>query len=167
MFLDKLLAGVNYKKIINKKELSFAETSIESVCCDSRKVEKGAIFVCITGALYDGHEYAVAAYENDCRVFVCQHELDLPDDAVLIITDDSRVALAKISATFFSNPSAKLKVIGVTGTKGKTTASLLIYNILNANGIKTGYIGSNGVDFGEFHFSTVNTTPESYDIQHS
>ena len=92
--------------------------------------------------------------------------LSLPDDAIIIITDDTRKALATLSANLFSNPSRSLKVIGITGTKGKTTASLLIYNILNANGIKTGYIGSNGIDFDDKHFPTLNTTPESYDIQY-
>ena len=166
MFLDKLLDGVSYKKIINKNALSLSDIDITDVCFDSRKATAGSMFVCISGSLNDGHKYALSAYEKKCRVFICQDELELPDDAVVIVTANSREALADVSANLFSHPSRSLTVIGITGTKGKTTSSLLIYNVLNANGIKAGYIGSNGVDFDGSHFSTVNTTPESYDIQY-
>ena len=166
MVLDKLLEGVIAKEIINKEALSFSEIEISQVCFDSRRADEGALFVCVSGSLDDGHKYALSAYEKGCRIFVCQDKLTLPDDAVIIVTENSRIALATISANFFSRPAEKLTVIGITGTKGKTTTSLLIYNILNANGLKAGYIGSNGVDFDGSHFSTVNTTPESYDIQY-
>ena len=166
MLLNKLLDGVNFKKIINNNALPLEEIEISQICFDSRKAEAGALFVCVAGSLDDGHKYALSAYEKNCRIFICQSELSLPDDAVIIVTDNSRAALATISANFFSRPAEKLTIIGITGTKGKTTTSLLIYNVLNANGLKTGYIGSNGVDFDGSHFSTVNTTPESYDIQY-
>ncbi len=165
MLLSELLAKVNCKQIINSDEASLSSFEVSQVSCDSRRAESGALFVCISGALYDGHEYAAAAYEKGCRIFVAEKPLSLPEDAVIIITDDSRIALAMISAAYFANPSDKLTVVGITGTKGKTTTSLLIYNILNAGGISAGYIGSNGVEFGDVHFDTVNTTPESYDIQ--
>ena len=69
-----------------------------------------------------------------------------------------------MSAVFFENPADELYVIGITGTKGKTTTALTIYSVMNACGLKCGYIGSNGIDFGDFHFETSNTTPESYDL---
>ncbi len=166
MFLDKLYDRIEVKEIINKKELDLTSLSVSQICCDSRKAEENSVFVCISGALYDGHEYAAAAYQKGCRIFVAQKEIDLPDDAVTIITTDSRIALASLSAEFFGNPSKELTIVGITGTKGKTTTSLLIYNILNANDIPAGYIGSNGVQFSSFHFETLNTTPESYDIQY-
>lgn len=165
MLLEKLLCDVNYKKIINKSSLSLSDIEINKVCYNSTNAKAGSVFVCVTGALNDGHKYANDAYERGCRVFICQDELDLPDDVVVIITENSRIALATVSANFFSRPAEKLTIIGITGTKGKTTTSLLIYNVLNANGIKAGYIGSNGVDFDGSHFATVNTTPESHDIQ--
>lgn len=166
MLLNNLLDTVNYRRIINKSGMDLESTVVSSVCCDSRKAYENSVFVCISGALYDGHEYAMSAYSRMCRIFVAQHELELPDDAVVIIADDTRTVLADMSAEFFGRPSEKMTVIGITGTKGKTTTSLLIYNILNANGIPTGYIGSNGVEYGNYHFETVNTTPESYDIQY-
>ena len=166
MILEKLLEGVTAEKIINKKSLSLSKIEISQVCFDSRKADTGALFVCVSGSLNDGHKYAVSAYEKGCRIFICQDEIALPDDAIIIVAEDSRKALATVSANFFSRPAEKLTVVGITGTKGKTTTSLLIYNVLNANGIKAGYIGSNGVDFDGSHYSTVNTTPESYDIQY-
>ena len=166
MLLEQLLNGVNYKNIINNTALSIEDINISEVCYDSRKATEGSLFVCVSVSLDDGHKYATDAYQKGARVFICQTEIALPEDAVIIITANTRAALATVSANFFSRPAEKLTVIGITGTKGKTTTSLLIYNVLNANGLKAGYIGSNGVDFDGSHFSTVNTTPESYDIQY-
>ncbi len=166
MLLNELLKNIECREIINKSGADLAATDISFICCDSRKAQNESLFVCIPGTLSDGHEYAAAVYGRGCRVFVAERAVALPDDAIIIITPDTRVALASVSAHFFGNPADKIKVIGITGTKGKTTSSLLIYNILNANGIPTGYIGSNGVYFRDYHFDTVNTTPESYDIQY-
>ena len=135
MLLKKLLNGVNYKNIINNTALSVEDIDISEVCYDSRKATAGALFVCVSGSLDDGHKYANDAYQKGARVFVCQTEIALPEDAVIIITDNTRAALASVAANFFSRPAEKLTVIGITGTKGKTTTSLLIYNVLNANGL--------------------------------
>ncbi len=167
MLLSQLLSRIEYTEIINPKEQNINTTDIAALCCDSRKAYNGSLFVCIAGALVDGHEYALSAYNKMCRVFVAEHPIEnLPDDAVVVITPDTRVALALLSDEFFGHPSREMKIIGITGTKGKTTSSLLIYNMLNANGIPTGYIGSNGVSFDDYHFNTVNTTPESYDLHY-
>lgn len=167
MLLNQLLNTIEYTEIINPSGHNIDSTDIVSLCCDSRKAYHSSLFVCISGALVDGHEYAVMAYQRMCRVFVAERPLkNLPDDAIIIITPDTRIALAKLSDEFFGHPSKKMRIIGITGTKGKTTSSLLIYNLLNANGIPTGYIGSNGVSFDDYHFNTVNTTPESYDLHY-
>lgn len=167
MLLSQLLSRIEYTEIINPKDQNISTTDIAALCCDSRKAYNGSLFVCITGALVDGHEYALSAYNKMCRIFVAEHPIEnLPDDAVVVITPDTRVALALLSDEFFGHPSREMKIIGITGTKGKTTSSLLIYNMLNANGIPTGYIGSNGVSFDDYHFNTVNTTPESYDLHY-
>ncbi len=166
MLLSELLSAICCKKSINKTNIPLQHTEIRELCCDSRKAKTGSLFVCISGTVYDGHEYAMSAYNNGCRYFICEKTVKLPDDAFIALTKDSRVALASLSAKFFNDPAEKMTVIGITGTKGKTTTSLLIYNILNENGIPTGYIGSNGVSYLDFHFETVNTTPESLDIQY-
>ncbi len=152
---------------MNGTDKPLEQIDIVAICSDSRKAYNSSLFICIPGANADGHEYAVSAYQRMCRVFVAEHKIDnLPADTVLVITPDTRVALAKLSAEFFGHPASRLRIIGITGTKGKTTSSLLIYNLLNANGIKTGYIGSNGVSFDDLHFNTINTTPESYDLHY-
>ena len=167
MILSRLLSTIEYTEIIDKRGQGIDGIDVVSLCCDSRKACTSSLFVCISGALSDGHEYAINAYQRMCRIFVAEHPIDnLPDDAIIIVTPDTRLALAKLSDEFFGHPSKKLRIIGVTGTKGKTTTSLLIYNLLNANGIPTGYIGSNGVSFDDYHFNTVNTTPESYDLHY-
>ena len=167
MLLSQLLKTIEYTEIINPLNHNIESTDIVSLCCDSRKAYNSSLFVCISGALSDGHEYAVMAYQRMCRVFVAERALpNLPDDVIVIITPDTRIALAKLSDEFFGHPSKQMKIIGITGTKGKTTSSLLIYNLLNSNGIPTGYIGSNGVSFDDYHFNTVNTTPESYDLHY-
>jgi UDP-N-acetylmuramoyl-L-alanyl-D-glutamate--2,6-diaminopimelate ligase len=164
MLLWELMEVIDYNEIINRSGLDVKNTVVGSLCCDSRKACEGSMFVCIPGAITDGHDYARAAYSCGCRIFVSEHRLRLPDDAFVIITPHTRIALAELSAKFFGYPAKEMTIIGITGTKGKTTSSLLIYNILNECGIPTGYIGSNGVNYLDYAFSTVNTTPESYDL---
>lgn len=165
MLLSELMKVVDYTEIINRRGLDVSSVDVVSLCSDSRKALSDSVFVCISGTLSDGHEYAANAYARNCRIFVAEHNPGLPDDAFVIITKNTRLALARLSAAFFDYPADKLTVIGITGTKGKTTTSLLIYNILSANGISAGYIGSNGITYGDYQADTVNTTPESYDLQ--
>jgi len=164
MLLSELMKVVDYTEIINRTGIDPETTDILSLCCDSRKVSSDSMFVCISGSLNDGHDYAWGAYGRMCRVFIIEHPISLPDDAFVIVAKDTRVALAQLSAEFYGNPAREMTVIGITGTKGKTTSSLMIYNVLNASGIATGYIGSNGIYFGDYTFSTINTTPESIDL---
>jgi UDP-N-acetylmuramoyl-L-alanyl-D-glutamate--2,6-diaminopimelate ligase len=164
MLLSELINVVDYNEVINRTGIDTEKTVVSAICCDSRKACEGALFVCIPGSIADGHDYARSAYNGGCRIFVTEHRTTLPDDAFIIITGDTRVALARLSAVFFGYPADEMTIIGITGTKGKTTSSLLIYNILNESGIPTGYIGSNGVNYLDYQFTTVNTTPESYDL---
>ena len=145
MKLIELMKAIDYNEIVNRSGLDSEQIEISSLCRDSRKVCEGAMFVCISGSMSDGHDYVKNAYDGGCRVFVAEHKIDMPDDCFIIITGDTRVALAQLSAAFFGYPAKEMTVIGITGTKGKTTCSLLIYNVLNESGIPAGYIGSNGV----------------------
>lgn len=137
---------------------------ITAVTYDSRKAGPGALFVCLVGALTDGHRYAASAYQNGCRAFLVERPLELPADAVQVQTADTRGALAVIGAAFYGDPVRQLHLIGITGTKGKTTIALLTAAILNARGCPCAYIGSNGVDIAGVHYETVNTTPESLEL---
>ena len=108
---------------------------ITDVIYDSRRAKAGCLFFCMPGARSDGHTYAPAVYAAGCRAFVVERVLDLPDDAVQVVVPASRAALAALSAVFYGEPAKKLTLIGVGGTKGKTTTALLIHGILCKCGI--------------------------------
>ncbi|MBE6534293.1 MAG: UDP-N-acetylmuramoyl-L-alanyl-D-glutamate--2,6-diaminopimelate ligase, partial [Ruminococcaceae bacterium] len=164
MQLKELLNTVNYTEIINRSGIDVNSTEITNISSHSQHTNKDCVFVCISGSMVDSHdsEYVNVAYNKGCRVFIAQKNVELPDDTFIIIVKDSRIALAELSAAFFGYPASKMTLIGITGTKGKTTSSLLIYNILKSNGIPVGYIGSNGIAYNDVWEDTLNTTPESY-----
>ena len=153
MLLSRLVDSLEYIEIINGTGKTLDKIDIESICYDSRRAYSSSIFVCMEGSQSDGHTFAATAYNRLCKVFVTTRKIeDLAEDTVQIITKDTRVALACLADCFFDFPSSKMRVIGVTGTKGKTTSSLLIYDLLLACGVKAGYIGSNGVFFDSYRF---------------
>ena len=140
---------------------------IKDIVYDSRKVSEGVMFVCLTGAETDGHKYIPEAVEKGASVIVVEREeaaAGIPENVTVIKVVSSRYALALMSAAFFDYPDRKLTTIGVTGTKGKTTTTYGIRNILEKAGLKTGVIGTIGVTVGDTVISSDNTTPESYDI---
>ena len=114
------------------------DREITDITEDSRKCHAGALFVCVEGFRSDGHRYASAAYAAGCRVFVAQKELNLPRDAVVVFVESSQNALALLACRFYGDPSHRLTVFGITGTKGKTTTALMLQKILNANGVACG-----------------------------
>ena len=134
--LKELLAPLEYTSV-GKVD---GEYQIDAVEYDSRKVTPSSFFFCLPGAKADGHDYAGRAYVSGCRVFAVERQLDLPDDAVQIIVQSTRHALSLVSAAFYSFPAKKLTVIGITGTKGKTTTSILIEEIMSYAGKKLSLI---------------------------
>ncbi len=146
-------------------DVPLIEYDVMAICYDSRRATEGSLFVCLCGAISDGHKFARSAYEKGARVFVCERTPeDLPRDAIVLYSADTRRALGLLAAEFFGHPERQMRLVGITGTKGKTTTALMIKKLLDASGIPAGYIGSNGVDFAGYHFDTVNTTPEGCDI---
>lgn len=146
------------------------ETEVTSLTSDSRKVTDGSAFVCIVGAVSDGHQYIDQVIERKASVIVVQKgyaDREFPDGITLVETDNTRKALAYMSAAFFGNPAEKLFTIGITGTKGKTTTTYMIRNVLEACGIETGLIGTIETIIGEDTKASCNTTPESYEIHES
>ncbi len=151
---------------------SMTDTSLPSIDVttltqDSRQADAHALFVCIRGAHRDGHALASNAYRQGCRLFVAEHSLDLPPDACTVTVSDTKKALASLACQFYGNPSRELQVIGITGTKGKTTTAHMLAQILNANGIPCGYIGTNGIRFADTEEPLANTTPDAITLQHS
>ena len=151
------------KNIPHKAEL-LSEAEISSVCYNSKNATSGSLFVCIKGTKADGHNFAQSAYNKGSRTFLCERKLPLPPDAVQVVVPDCRAALADVSAEFFSHPEKEMKVIGITGTKGKSTVAHMVRHILESSGIKTGLIGTCGIAIGDKHYPTENTTPESYEL---
>lgn len=160
--LKELLAGLTYECIRGTDDIEVTE-----VVYDSRKVTQGSLFICISGANVDGHDFAAQVAEAGARVLVVQKKVELPETAevTVIRVADTRYAMAFISAAYFGHPAKRLKVIGITGTKGKTTTTYLVRNILEEAGHKVGLIGTIEVIIGDKHIPAGNTTPESYLVQ--
>lgn len=159
MLLSEILTDIEYD---TKDKLD--ETDISDIVYDSRKAVTGTLFFCLVGAVSDGHNYALGAYSNGCRAFMVERELELPSDALQVKVKDTRAALALASAAFFGHPAHSLMIIGVTGTKGKTTVTAMTASLLNAAGINTATVGTTGIVINNVCTPTVNTTPESYEL---
>ena len=140
------------------------DTEIHDISCKSFECKQGFIFAALKGENADGHDYVFDAYEKGCRAFLVESKLNLPADATQIITQDSRKALAVLSLFIFDNPHMKLKIIGITGTKGKSIVVAMINRILSFSGIKCCSISTIGADLGTELIRTENSTPESYII---
>ncbi len=159
MLLSKILDKIQYEGI------NFSDACISDIVYDSRKVKEGVMFVCLRGARFDGHSYAVNAYNDGCRCLMVEEKTDVPDDCVQIIVENTRAALAAASVNFFGHPCDELKIIGITGTKGKTSSAHIVRAMLNSAGLKCGIIGTVGAYYDDVRIPTVNTTPESYELQ--
>ncbi len=140
------------------------EKDITGICCDSRKVQPGNVFVAIDGFASDGHRYIPSALEKGASVIICEKKQD--DTVPQILTDNSRLALALASSEYYGNPTSKMTMIGLTGTNGKTTATYLIKHILEqTENAKVGLIGTNMNMIGSRELHTERTTPESVELQ--
>ncbi len=158
MLLSELLAPLHV-------EAGFRDVEVTDVVYDSRKAGPDCMFVCLRGASSDGHKYASQAGAAGAAVILAEEPVE-SSGAQVIQVSDTKAALALVSAAFFGNPAEReIKVIGITGTKGKTTTAYMVRSILEAAGHKTGIIGTIGVAFGEKLIKTDNTTPASYEVQ--
>ena len=141
------------------------DLEITTLTDHSEKTSRESVFVCIRGQRFDGHTLAPRAYERGCRIFVAEEPLSLPEDACVLVTPNSRKTLSQLACTLWDNPSEKMHVIGITGTKGKTTTANMLAHILNSVGVPTGYIGTNGISYGATQLQTANTTPDPLTLQ--
>lgn len=160
---------MNLKDLLSNTEYTVVRgsdgVSVSSLVYDSRKAEKGCVFVCIKGAGFDGHSFVPEVCEKGAAAVIASADVDAPDTVTVIRTEDTRLALANMSAAWFGHPAEKLVTIGITGTKGKTTTTYMVQSILEKAGIKTGLIGTIETVIGETRIPSVNTTPESYVLQ--
>ena len=159
MTLTQLLEGMDYTL------LQGADCPIEELTCDSRKAGPGTAFVAIPGARADGHDFVPAAAALGAAAVVVERPVEAPAGVAVVQVADARLALAHMADRFFGHPAGKLTLIGVTGTKGKTTTTHILLSILEAAGHPTAMVGTVGYFIrGEKVAAALNTTPESLDL---
>ncbi len=162
MLLQYLLENLQDKEIIGDSKVK-----INKIEYDSKKIEKGDLFVAITGLKEDGHSYIEEAIDKGAIAIIVNKEYKVEEskNITYVKVEDTRIALAVVSATYYDNPAGKLKIIGITGTKGKTTTAYMIRDILNASGKKTGMIGTIFNTYADKQIEAIRTSPESLDLQ--
>ena len=158
--LTDLLIRLSYECLKGSKNIH-----IESIVYDSSKVTENALFICIKGTSYDGHDFLEEAVQKGAVAVLVQKDVRVPNHITVIKVKDTRYAMAYVSAAYFGHPAEKLKVIGVTGTKGKTTTTYMIKSILESIGYRVGLVGTIEIIIGDKVLPAGNTTPESYILQ--
>lgn len=154
MKLYELLKGISYGEEVKDFEAA-------SITCDSREVTRGAVFVCIKGQKFDGHDAAQKALEDGAALVVCERDLGL---ARQLVVPNTREAYGIMCGNFYGNPSAKLKLIGITGTNGKTTITYLIKHVLESAGKRVGLIGTIHNEIGDMDIPATHTTPDPAEL---
>lgn len=161
MKLLDLLKGVDYELLEGT-----VEKEVNHIQYDSRKVNEGDLFVCLTGFEVDGHDYANKAIEAGAKVVLCEKKIDIKSEGVIVLlVNEGRKALATMSANYYGHPTKSLKLIGVTGTNGKTTTVYLLKSMLEKAGKKVGLVGTIANYIGENKLKSERTTPESLELQ--
>lgn len=160
MTLKDLLNGLDYSII--QGDISI---NINKVEYDSRNISNEDLFICIEGFKTDGHAYISKAYEKGARAFICQKDIEYLEGCTYIKVEDTRKALAIVGSNYYGNPSKKLKIIGITGTNGKTTSTYMMKSILEEAGYKVGLIGTIANYIGNNRIPAQRTTPESLELQ--
>ncbi len=150
------------KELLPNTVIINGDIEILGITCDSRKVKNGWAFVCVRGPLTDGHNFAKNAQENGAAIIIAERYVGVLNQ---IIVEDTHKVFALMCAKWFKNPADSMKIIGVTGTNGKTSVTYMIKTILEKNGAKVGLIGTIQNMVGNEVFSTNNTTPGVYELQ--
>jgi UDP-N-acetylmuramoyl-L-alanyl-D-glutamate--2,6-diaminopimelate ligase len=164
MKLGDLLIGLENRTTLPP---GWPEREVQDIAHDSRKVKPGSLFVAVRGFHSDGHQFISQAIKQGASAIVAEKQVGppVPADTPLLIVDDSRRALALIANAFFGHPSRRLKLIGITGTNGKTTTTHLVKSVIEASGHTAGLIGTIDYRVGDKVYQAPNTTPESLELQ--
>lgn len=159
MLLKDLLKNSDYSLLKGQENLE-----IKNLCYDNRKVKEGDLFLCVKGFNVDGHSFIEDAIKRGAKAIILEDEKEVDADVTIIKVDNTRKVLAEVSSNFFGNPKDKLKIIGITGTNGKTTSAFIIKSILEKAGKKVGLIGTIANYIGDKKIHTERTTPESFEL---
>lgn len=153
MKIGELLQNISYINFSGDNDLEFT-----GLCTDSQKVRRGDLFICYKGTEFDSHQFAKEAVENGAVALICEKKLDL--NVAQIVVENGRKAIALSARAFYGYADKKLKIIGVTGTNGKTTTTFMLDAIASAAGIKSGIIGTLGIKYADKFISPELTTPD-------
>ena len=159
MILKSLLKGLDYEVIKGNEE-----SKVQNIRYDNRKIEQGDAFVCVKGFKVDGHSFIGDAIKKGAKTLIVQEDVSVQEDITIIKVRDTRKALAIMSSNYFGNPKDKLKIIGITGTNGKTTSAFIIKSSLEKARFMTGLIWTIENYIGNKKVDAVRTTPESYEL---
>lgn len=159
--LDSLLS------VLERYEVNADKTFlIKGITDDSRKVQEGFIFICLSGYHVNGYDYILSAYKKGAAAILVDKDVDnVPSDLIVIKVPDVKIAMQKIVPAFFDYPAKKMTIVGITGTNGKTTTSYMLQKIAKAAGKKTGVIGTMGALIEETNLPVANTTPDVVGLQ--
>ena len=160
MKIEDLLKGLNYTMLSGDKDVE-----VNNLQYDSRKIKTGDMFFAISGFNVDGHNFISKSIENGAKVVVVEKDIPMIEGIAYIRVENGRRALAIAASNFYNKPSEKMKIIGVTGTNGKTTSAFMLKGILEDNGYKVGLIGTIANYIGDREIHTEKTTPESLELQ--
>jgi len=157
--LKDLLSGIT---ILFKN--GSVDVAIEAIIFDSRKAKTGTAFVAVKGTTVDGHAFIDSVIENGCKVIIAENEVVVPTDVTLIVVGDTANALALMATNFYENPSQKLKLVGITGTNGKTTTTTLLFNLFTKLGYKCGLLSTVVNKIGAIEIPATHTTPNPVEL---
>ena len=162
MKLKELLENISYTTLSGS-----CEAEITSLAYDSRRVYTGSCFFAVPGVHCDGHDFIASAISSGAAAVVCEHIPDgiVAQDCAIVVVEDSNVAMAEMAANLYGHPSRHLKVVGVTGTNGKTTIATLLYDLVRAMGHKAGLISTVVYKIDEREIESTHTTPDAIRLQ--
>ena len=161
--LDKIIKNLPLAEILGD-----ASCIVNDIVFDSRKAVAGSLFVAQKGVASDGHTYIPTVFAQGCRAIVCEEAPDvIPADACVVIVPDTHEALGQIASAFYGNPSAKMKLVGVTGTNGKTTIATLLYKLMTKLGHKAGLFSTVTNFIGTQEIAATHTTPDAVTLNRS
>ena len=160
MRLSKLIQDVGEYEIACKT--AEWDREIDALSMDSRKNVSGSLFICVNGESVDSHTRVLEAEKNGAIAIVA--ERIVPTSLPIVLVKDTRKALGRLASAFYGEPSKRLKIIGITGTNGKTTTSYILASILEAAGKKVGVIGTLGIAYAGKHMPPTLTTPDALEL---
>lgn len=158
--LSSMASGLEIGNVVGRLDIP-----VKGIAIDSNKIEPGFIFFCLRGFKTDGHQFAGQAAEAGAGAVIVEKYLDLPVNITQVIVKDTRTALAEVSANFFGHPSRQMKLVGVTGTNGKTTTCFFLEEIFRSSGLRTGLIGTVEIHLLDKILPVTHTTPEPLHLQ--